>query len=216
MSPQVVIEGLDGVGKSTVVRLLAARLDARLDGTPGAGLAAVRAVVDDDWPPEARQLFYAASVCAASARMAAARLAGQPVIYDRYWASTVAYDAAIRRSGVSLPWVEDHLTRPDLTVFLHAPLAVRRARLAERAHLSGEDHRTLEPAVDAALCDAYAEALARPWAGQVVRVEASGGAEAVVTRIVALLDRRARRPQHRLEPRAVHRAIRQPDRPRAA
>ncbi|MCA9559231.1 MAG: hypothetical protein KC583_11795, partial [Myxococcales bacterium] len=125
----VVVEGLDGAGKTTVVRALAEALDAATDGTPGAAVGPLRAVVDETWSPDARQLFYAASVLDASARMAAARAAGRRTVFDRYWASTVAYDVAIRRTGLDLSVVEARLSVPDVTVFLDAPRSVRADRM---------------------------------------------------------------------------------------
>lgn len=184
---QLVVEGLDGVGKSTFVAALASALGAQVDGTPGAALAAVRACIDEDCPPLVRQLFYATSVAGASHRMAQARARGEVVVYDRYWASTLAYDAAIRRSGLALAELEVRLTVPDLTVFLDAPLAVRAQRLAGRAHLTGEDHRTLDPDTDAALRQAYADALARPWAGVVLRLDASADTASLVATTLARL-----------------------------
>jgi dTMP kinase len=185
----VVVEGLDGVGKSTVVRALAAALGAGTDGTPGAAVGSLRAIVDEMWSPAARQLFYAGSVLDASDRMAAARAAERSYVFDRYWASTVAYDVAIRRTGLDLSALEARLSVPDLTVFLDAPRAVRAGRMHGRARLTGEDHQTLDPATDAALSAAYRDALARPFAGRLCVVDARAPVDAVVAGALAALDR---------------------------
>ena len=56
----IVIEGLDGSGKSTVSKYLAEKLNAKLLTTPGAGFKEVRKQLDTvfEHNTKARQLFY--------------------------------------------------------------------------------------------------------------------------------------------------------------
>lgn len=129
----VVIEGLDGTGKSTLAARLAARMGATLLRTPPAELGEVRPVVDDAFArsPIAAQLFYGASVVHASDRARALLAAGTPVVIDRYWLSTVAY-AQCRDAHVDLSAVEPVLLCADLTVFLEVDESARRERLQTR------------------------------------------------------------------------------------
>ncbi|MCA9547132.1 MAG: hypothetical protein KC613_22175 [Myxococcales bacterium] len=186
--PIVVVEGLDGVGKSSLCCVLADALQLPVWRTPLDEVAAVRSAVDEGWSPLARQAFHLASVIEASARLERERAAGRGVVLDRYLASTLAYGQAMRDVPIEpLPG----LTRPDLTLYLCAPVDVRRDRLAARAarrgRISGEDHRTLNEAADARLARAYAEALALPGHGRVCMIDASGKLEDVARAALAAI-----------------------------
>ena len=78
---------------------------------------------------------------------------GLSVVLDRYILSTQAY-AAFRGSGLQLDSLGDLLHPADLTVFLEAPLTVRRPRLLKRGE-SAADRETLTPDADANLREAH-------------------------------------------------------------
>jgi len=151
----IVFEGLDGAGKSTAARITAERLAARYLTTPSVGVREYRDEIITSYAgcQEACQLFYLSTVFAASEQ--ACNLLGQglPVVLDRYFLSTQAY-AAFRGSALQLDGLGGLLLPADLTMFLEAPLEVRRTRLRERGE-SAADRETLSPAADAYLREAH-------------------------------------------------------------
>jgi thymidylate kinase len=186
----IVFEGLDGVGKSTVARRVAESLGATLLATPARELAPLRALVDEHvgHSPEARQLFYAATVLSLSDFVRPLLAAGTDVVVDRYWFSTLAYGEAVRCVHLELGGIERRLVRPHATVWLEADRTVREARQRARGRNTADDHTTLVPEVDSRLCDAYARLLRRPFAGTVLRVRADASPAAVTAAVLEGLD----------------------------
>lgn len=148
----VVFEGLDGAGKTTVARLVAAGLDAVYMTTPSPQVRVFREELLAALGPcqEAAQLFYLATVFAASRDIDAHIAAGRSVVLDRYFLSTQAY-AEFRGSVLRIDDVHRHLRPADLTVYLDAPLDVRRGRVASRHGESAADRETLSTEADARL-----------------------------------------------------------------
>ncbi len=162
----IVIEGLDGVGKSTLVQGVTEALGAVAMDTPGADLSDVRHHVDRfvEGDPEASQLFYAMAVKVMGQRAQQATLRGQTVVMDRYWLSTAAY-AEVYGSSLALAEVAQRLPAPDLTLYLTLDDAERRRRLEQRG-MRAHDEKTLEPGVRSALDQAYRRLLGTPQAGE--------------------------------------------------
>lgn len=141
----IVVEGADGVGKTTLSRALAEALGARWMTTPGAPIRRVRADFDAAFSAcaSARSLAYGATVIAAGAEARQAMEDGLDVVFDRYWLSTVVYappglwPALEQLSGLAPP--------ADHTLYLAVSEPIRRARLQARADLSAADLQTLEP-----------------------------------------------------------------------
>ncbi len=177
----LVFEGLDGAGKSTASRLAADALGAAWLPTPPLELREARAVFDAAAAvaPDAAQLFYAAAVAMASARALELMAAGRDVVMDRYWLSTWTW-CIDRGSSLELVEVERSLARADVTIFLDASVAVRRARLTARGPTE-QDRRTLDPARAHALRQRLLAGLERPIAGRalLLDVDALEGAEVV-------------------------------------
>ena len=148
----VVFEGLDGAGKTTVAQLVAAELGAVYMTTPSPRIRAFRDELLAAFGScqEAAQLFYLATVFAASSEVDAHVAAGRSVVLDRYFLSTQAY-AEFRGSGLRIDDLQGHLRPADLTVYLDAALDVRRSRVARRLGESAADRETLSPAADARL-----------------------------------------------------------------
>lgn len=170
----VVVEGLDGVGKSTIATELARRLGAVLMATPPPMVAEPRRLLElayDEYPL-ARMLWYASTGAAVSQDVARLVATGQPVVLARYFLSTLVY-AAVRGATCTLEEVGRHLLAPDMTVYLYARPEVRAARMGRRGENSAEDARTLEPAWDRALDAGYRAFASHPAAGRFLPVDVS-------------------------------------------
>ena len=173
----IVVEGLDGSGKSTFVRALCAALDAIPMATPDGGLKSARLVLDSAYRdhPVAEQLFYASSVVHGSSMARGHIASGRDVVMDRYWASTVVY-AGLRAASVSLESVERALLPADVTFWLDVPEAVRLGRLNARAAggeaLTHADLQTMAPTRAEELRQRFLATLRGPLHGRVV---ATGG-----------------------------------------
>ena len=141
----IAVEGLDGVGKTTLSRSLAASIGARWMTTPGASIRAMRGVFDAAFlaSPCARSLAYAATVLAAGAEARDALNAGIDVVFDRYWLSTVVYAPPELWPGLEA--LAPLVPPAALTLYVAVPEALRRARLEGRGGLSAADQQTLEP-----------------------------------------------------------------------
>ena len=142
----IVVEGIDQAGKQTVCERLAERLRAEgvpteLTGFPdyvtplGREIAAFLAG-ERDFPPQARQLLYAANRWERAAEMRAWLDAGRAVVVDRYVASGIAYGTA---QGLDPAWmrvVECGLPAADLTLLLDITpdVSVARKRTARDAY----------------------------------------------------------------------------------
>ncbi len=175
----VVLEGLDGVGKSTLARAMPGFVAL---ATPGDELRdarrAIHAAAAGD--PLVPQLFYAASVCAVGRRARALADAGADVVIDRYWLSTIAYGLA-RGTGVALVDVAPRVPRPDVTVIVELHEDERRARLAARG-MTAQDVESLQPPfAEAVRRRLRAPAPSEP-VGRLARLDVTGLALAVAAR----------------------------------
>lgn len=141
----VVLEALDGVGKTTLARSLAVALGGVAMNTPGDGLRGVSDAVLAGLGPhqEARCLFYAGSVLARGREASETVTRGQSVVMDRYWLSTIAY-ARARGVLADLSQVEALVPVPHLTVLLTLDEQERQRRLVGRG-FTAADRETLDP-----------------------------------------------------------------------
>ncbi|MFN9213323.1 MAG: dTMP kinase [Gemmatimonadota bacterium] len=198
----VVLEGVEGAGKTTQVARLVARLRAggrtaqscREPGGTALG-DAVRALLlapDGDVAPEAEALLFFASRAQLVARVIVPALArGEVVVLDRFFLSSYAYQIAGR--GLDRDRIRDANrlavggVRPDVTCVLDCPVTDGLARAGRR----GATDR-LEGAGDAfhaRVAAAFAAALTPDWqathpeTGPIVRVEATGAPDEVEGRV---------------------------------
>lgn len=202
----VVLEGAEGVGKSTQLRLLADRLTAsgqpvlavREPGGTPLGDEIRRLLLDpaSDIVPAAEALLFMASRAQLVAREIVPALAeGRVVLVDRFFLSTYAYQVAGRGLDSARVRAANALATgglvPDLTLFLELPVAEGLARAAERGaadRMEGAAHDFHERVAGAFARFTAAEwQQAHPEAGEIVAVDASGEARDVTGRIGMLL-----------------------------
>lgn len=144
------LEGLDGSGKSTQAKLLAAFLEGRglpvvLTREPGGGLPGVRdLLLRGELSPEAEYLLFSADRAEHVRRVILPGLEGGAwVVSDRYLDSSLAYQGFGR--GLPLPWLLEVAKEatlgltPRLTFLLDLPPeeALRRVRDPDRLEREG-------------------------------------------------------------------------------
>jgi dTMP kinase len=190
----VVLEGGEGVGKSTQARRLAERLRAsghpvlvtREPGDSRIG-PAVRGVLLDPanagLSPRAEALLYAADRAEhVAAVIRPALAAGSVVVCDRYVDSSIAYQGVARGLGDDVErisrWATESLL-PDLTVVLDVDPTTAHRRLR------GRDRLEQEPlAFHAAVREAFLALAAREPARYAV-VDAAASPDAVAAAVLA-------------------------------
>ncbi|MBS3117544.1 thymidylate kinase [Candidatus Woesearchaeota archaeon] len=136
MNKFIVLEGGDGVGKSTICEHLSERIEAMLIKTPGEIHSPIRSLVEGEAQPLAKFLYYLSSVKYAS-DLVAAVLRDGPVVCDRYiWSSLVGYSVYSQR-GVwdikrEFQFIMDGLEIPNHTILLTVQEGEQLRRIYER------------------------------------------------------------------------------------
>ncbi len=138
----IVIEGLDGSGKSTQAKLLARNLKKShstvYTAEPSRGRIGKfirnRILYGETRPPTAVEalLFAADRIEHVQNEVLPALAKGQLVISDRYVYSSLAYQGS---AGLSLDWIEainQHALKPDLALFIDVDPEVVLARLKRK------------------------------------------------------------------------------------
>ena len=135
----IALEGIDGCGKSTQAKAVAAAIGAQLTHEPGAtplGALLRRLLLDPDSPaptPRAETLLMAADRAEHVAEVIEPALAsGAWVVTDRYSGSTVAYQGYGRGLGTAglaevVAWATDGV-QADLSVLVDVPVDVAATR----------------------------------------------------------------------------------------
>ncbi|MCC3842181.1 thymidylate kinase [Vibrio parahaemolyticus] len=186
----IVIEGLDGTGKSTISKKLAERLSAKLISTPGHSFKDIRKPLDIIFSEstKARQLFYAATVLKASEQVRALVSSAQHVVADRYWLSTQVYhNWMCHGEHLNLNDVEYELITPDLTVYLELSLKERHKRVSMRNNNTPQDIKTLTPQATDTLHNLYLNMRDSQVVGKWLRVDASNEIEFIIDTIMEKL-----------------------------
>jgi dTMP kinase len=191
----VVLEGLDGTGKSTQLPRLAARLRGRghevvetrepFDCAPGRRIREIAQRHEPVPPADELALFMEQRRIHVRERIAPALARGAVVLSDRYFLSTVAYQGARGFDPQALLAAnEAEFPLPDLALLLELPAAVGLERVASRG---APAEPAFERADFLARVRAIFAALDRPY---LERVDASGTPDAVESRIAAAISRR--------------------------
>jgi dTMP kinase len=138
------LEGIDGSGKTTQARALAAALGGRLTHEPGAtelGVSLRRLLLSPEAPPislRAEALLMAADRAEhVTTVVAPALAAGEWVVSDRFSGSTLAYQGYGRGLNTTelaqlVDWATAGLA-PDLSILVDVPVEVAQSRLAATA-----------------------------------------------------------------------------------
>jgi len=146
----IVLEGIDGTGKSSVSRRLREWLESQgrevvLTAEPTQdwlGMA-VRRANQEDLDPRTESLLFTADRCQHTLRIREWVRQGKVVICDRYFGSTVAYQGAALEGSMgenAVPWLlalnGPVALRPDLTVLLISDPRTSMRRIGGREELS--------------------------------------------------------------------------------
>ncbi len=167
----IVLEGLDGAGKSTQIRLLRQllaergvaseyihfpRFDAPVYGALIARFLRGEFGGVDAVDPYLVALLYAGDRAEAAPQIRQWLAEGKAVVLDRYVYSNVGYQCAklpagaardaLRRWILDLEFDHNRLPRPDLSLFLDVPFSFTERKLAEARE--GEDRSYLQGARD--------------------------------------------------------------------
>ncbi len=202
----VALEGVEGAGKSTQLRRLAARAEAagvpvrvvREPGETPLGTEIRRLLLEasHDMTPRAEALLFMASRAELVDTVVRPALeAGTLVLCDRFFLSTYAYQAAGRGLPLDDVAAANRLATgglvPDLTIVLRLDPAVGLARAAARgAHdrmerAGTEFLRRVAGAFEQACDPAWQRA--HPEVGPIAALDADGSPEAVEARLLATL-----------------------------
>ena len=153
----IALEGSDGAGKSTQLKLLAAKL--RAEGRKVTTISFPRYAHGSsyfvrqylagkygpaaDVSPYTASLFYALDRYAAATQIEGHLKAGKIVLADRYVGSNMAHQGSKFSSNAQkrgfFIWAENleyetlKVPRPDLNLYLHLPLNIAKARIVTRS-----------------------------------------------------------------------------------
>jgi thymidylate kinase len=145
----IVIEGLDGTGKSTLVEKLSSALDAKLLSCPPRVEAPDLHHGDlrdyfDNTPPSIRRAYYRSTNLVAS-RMAIEALEHNHVVMDRYWTSTVAF-SAMDDGNEMVQWegrYPSEIQPPEILILLTVDETNRNKRMVGRGEPATDEEYNL-------------------------------------------------------------------------
>jgi dTMP kinase len=204
----IVLEGIDGTGKTTQARWLAERLEAE-----GLAAKAVKEPTDGIWGQKIREIarrgrdrvsaeeeldwFIRDRAEDVAQNIAPALAAGLVVVADRYFYSTIAYQSALGLDPERIRALNAGFPLPDLVLLFEMPAELSRERITKGRNQEAD--RGYEQLGYLRRVKAAYEALTDP---NIVRVNAAEDPEKVretVWQAVADL-LRVRRPSSRSEP----------------
>lgn len=134
----IVIEGLDGSGKSTICKKLSDELNWELYITPPYPFNQIRIDIDRNANSETRYYFYLASVLHASKEIKQI-LRRRHVVCDRYIYSTVCYHFALNPNLAYFDISHLDILKPDYVFYLDTSYEEGVRRIAKRDNMKIED-----------------------------------------------------------------------------
>lgn len=178
-----VFEGMDGVGKSTVAEEFSEAVDALFLQSPGPGVDDIRGYVDSDiHSKQTKFLMYMASNSAVSDRIDPHLEAGNDVVLDRYFPTTVVYNEATEEQEPG-KWTrqahEYDLIQPNRIFYLHTDEETRKERMNGREEVGARGET--DDQFMAQVRDAYEEAIGE---FDMTPVEAIDGVDNVVDKLL--------------------------------
>lgn len=126
----IVLEGLSGVGKSTLAPLVAEQLDAEFLPSIPHEFAAARRMVDQQKDVEVRHLFFLAALGVTSLALSSRLVEdSRHLVLESYIARAQAFHKGM---GSGLEVNMGHFLQPKLTFYLDCEEHVRRQRIEQR------------------------------------------------------------------------------------
>ncbi|MFE6165863.1 dTMP kinase [Streptomyces sp. NPDC056486] len=141
--PFIVLEGVSGIGKSTLARLLTQQLKAAHLHTLPKPHNDWSKTANDRLAPLPQLAFYLSGLLHAADRVRAARQIS-PVVADRYQSSVIACHAAVHNIGLehvrqlAAPFLP-YMIRPTVTFYLRCSEETLKARLHTKKDIKQDD-----------------------------------------------------------------------------
>ncbi len=126
----ILLEGLDGSGKSTACQFLSQRFGALLYGTPPEAFRIKREQIDRFADNEGHYDFYRRAVIAASDELRELVARYPLIVVDRYMPTTLAYHRACGLDAKAEDFGD--IIMPDHTIFVSVSPSICRERMLKR------------------------------------------------------------------------------------
>lgn len=145
--PFIILEGISGIGKSTLARVLSDRLDAASLHTVPGHYMPWAPVMNAETAALPQFAFYLSGVLHAS-DLIRGYIAQGPVVSDRYISSIVAYHSAVHDLDMAqvrclLEPFRPYLVHPCRTFYLRCTDDTLKARMAAKQDFNSDDHDML-------------------------------------------------------------------------
>jgi len=143
MKKFIVLEGIDGTGKTTLAKLLSKELDCYYYKTPSAPFSEIRNYVDNIDNCQARFFFYFTNILFTSIEIQEL-LKTNHVICDRYYFSTFSYHYALNQNFKNLGFenILENILEPDIVFYLKADFDTRINRICQREKINQQSALT--------------------------------------------------------------------------